>query len=146
MTPKSGKEGSAVPPADPKPAYEADQADPGLMAKIKAMERQLQAGKYGETPVKPLKPDDGGGDEGNGGDGSGGDPADDKKKTWIEIELVDGQKDPVPGEKYRITLPDGETVAEGTLDEKGVARVDGIDPGTCQITFPDLDKDAWKPL
>jgi hypothetical protein len=46
--------------------------------------------------------------------------------------------------KYRITLPDGETVAEGTLDDKGFARVDGIEPGTCKITFPDLDKDAWE--
>jgi len=22
--------------------------------------------------------------------------------------------------------------------------VEGIDPGTCKITFPELDKDAWE--
>ena len=68
-----------------------------------------------------------------------------KKKSWIEIELLDQDNKPVPGEKYRITLTDGTTLAEGTLDEKGFARVDNIDPGTCKVTFPELDKDAWKP-
>jgi type VI secretion system secreted protein VgrG len=67
------------------------------------------------------------------------------KKSWIEIVLVDDDDKPVPGEAYRITLPDGTTLAEGTLDENGFARVDGIDPGTCQVTFPDLDKDSWEP-
>jgi type VI secretion system secreted protein VgrG len=67
------------------------------------------------------------------------------KKHWIEIELVDEDGNPVPGEPYRITLPDGSTVADGTLNEKGWARVDHIDPGTCQVTFPNLDKDAWEP-
>ncbi|NTV37814.1 MAG: hypothetical protein HGA82_01245, partial [Anaerolineales bacterium] len=62
---------------------------------------------------------------------------------WIEIELVDEANQPVPGEKYEITMPD-QTVKEGTLDEKGWARVDGIkDPGQCKITFPNLDKEAW---
>jgi type VI secretion system secreted protein VgrG len=65
------------------------------------------------------------------------------KKSWIEIELVDEDGKPVPGEAYKVTLPDGETVATGTLDEKGFARIEGIDPGTCKITFPNLDKDSW---
>jgi type VI secretion system secreted protein VgrG len=69
----------------------------------------------------------------------------DEEKSWIEIELVDEEGEPVPGERYRITLPDGETVATGTTDQNGMARVSGIDPGTCKITFPDLDKDAWEP-
>ena len=51
----------------------------------------------------------------------------------------------MPGEPYRVTLPDGTMVAEGTLNDKGFARVDGIDPGTCKVTFPKLHKDAWKP-
>ena len=34
----------------------------------------------------------------------------------------------------------------GTLDNNGFARVDGIDPGTCKITFPELDKDAWEKI
>jgi hypothetical protein len=42
-------------------------------------------------------------------------------------------------------LPDGQTLAEGTLDEKGFARVEGVDPGSCKVTFPNLDKSAWSP-
>lgn len=67
------------------------------------------------------------------------------QKTWIKIELVDMRGKPVPDEKYRITLPDG-TVQEGTLDGKGQAAVYDIDPGTCKVTFPDLDKEAWEPV
>ena len=130
-SPKSGSAGSAVPPADPSAAFDADNASPGLVDQVKAAQLQTKTGKYGAAQVKPYKPPQ-------------SDEEKAKKKTWIEIELVDMRKNPLPGEAYRITLPDGETVAEGTLDEKGVARVDGIEPGTCKITFPDLDKDAWE--
>ena len=129
-SPKDGQAGSAVAPTAPKAPHEADKADPGEMSKLKAEQRQQQKGKYGSTPVKSHKP-----------------PQNDeekKKKSWIEIELVDEDDKPVPSEKYRIILPDGETVAEGTLDDKGFARVDGIEAGTCKITFPDLDQEAWE--
>ena len=70
-----------------------------------------------------------------------GDP---KKKSWVEVSLVDEAGQPVAYERYRVTAPDG-TVREGYLNAKGLGRVDGIDPGTCKITFPNLDKDAWEP-
>ena len=66
------------------------------------------------------------------------------KRTWIEIELVGEDNQPRPGLRYRILLPDGSS-SEGTLDDSGVARVDGIDSGNCVVSFPDLDKDAWEP-
>ncbi len=69
-----------------------------------------------------------------------GDPA--KKKSWVEIELVDQQGKPAAYERYRVVPPGGEPI-EGFLDEKGFARVDGIDPGTCQVSFPDLDGAGW---
>jgi type VI secretion system secreted protein VgrG len=125
--PASGQAGSAVAPAAVTQAEEADKADPGEMAEIKAEQLQKKAGKYGSVKVKPFK------------------PPEEEEKSWIEIELVDEEDTPVPGEYYEITLPDGETVASGTLDDKGFARVDGIDPGTCKITFPELDKEAWEP-
>jgi hypothetical protein len=62
--------------------------------------------------------------------------------TWIEIVLVGEDDKPIPGERYRIELPDGST-REGRLDGRGLARVDGVDPGTCEVTFPGLDQDAW---
>jgi type VI secretion system secreted protein VgrG len=72
-------------------------------------------------------------------------PENKTKKHYIEIKLVDNAGKPVPGEPYKVTLPDGTTVADGTLDDKGHARVDNIDPGSCKVTFPNLDKDAWEP-
>lgn len=64
------------------------------------------------------------------------------KKHWIEISLVDEDGNPVPGRAYKIKLPNG-TVQTGKLDSRGLARVEGIDPGTCQVSFPDLDKTMW---
>jgi hypothetical protein len=130
-SPKSGSAGSAVSPADPKAAQDADKADPGEVEKVKATQEQTQSGKYGSEQIQPYKPPQTPEEK-------------QKKKSWIEIELVDEDNKPVPGEAYRITLPDGQTVAEGTLDEKGFARLDGIDSGSCKITFPELDKDAWE--
>ena len=63
--------------------------------------------------------------------------------TWIEIVLLDSDDQPVAGEKYRITLPDG-SVAEGTTDNDGKAKVEQIKPGTCQVTFPGLPGQAWE--
>lgn len=67
-----------------------------------------------------------------------------KKPDWIELELIDENGKPAVGVAYRVTLPDG-SVSEGTLDEKGAARVENIDPGQCKITFPDFHKEAWEP-
>ena len=69
-------------------------------------------------------------------------PEEEPKKTWIEIRLIGENDEPIPDEPYRIELPDG-TVVDGVLDSNGKARRTGLDPGTCKVTFPDLDQDAW---
>jgi type VI secretion system secreted protein VgrG len=130
-SPQSGRPGSAVSPTDPQEAKEADKADPGEVDQIKAEDRKTQSGKYGSEKVKPYKAPETKEEKA-------------KTKSWIGIKLVNEEKKPVAGEKYKVTLSDGETVAEGTLDEKGCARVEGIEPGNCQITFPEYDKKAWK--
>ncbi|MCP4647082.1 MAG: hypothetical protein GY852_05000 [bacterium] len=66
------------------------------------------------------------------------------EKSWIEIELLGEDDKPITGEKYVVTLPDGKTVASGTTGSKGTAKVPGIDPGKCKVTFPNLDKEAWE--
>jgi type VI secretion system secreted protein VgrG len=66
-----------------------------------------------------------------------------EKTSWIEIELVDEAGQPMAGEAYTVIVPDG-SEKSGSLDEKGFARVDHIDPGACKVTFPNLDKDAWE--
>lgn len=64
-------------------------------------------------------------------------------EAWVAIELIDNHGRPVPYERYRIKLPDG-TTREGTLDRDGLARIDGIDAGLCEVTFPDLDGRSWR--
>ncbi|MBI4717088.1 MAG: type VI secretion system tip protein VgrG [Planctomycetes bacterium] len=63
---------------------------------------------------------------------------------WIGIRLWDDNGQPLSGERYRVVLADGTTVASGTLNAKGEAYIQGIDPGSCQVTFPDLDALTWE--
>lgn len=132
MGKKSGKAGSPVLPAAPDTTEDADIADSGKMAEVKAEQVKKEQGKYGTEPEKPHKAPQ-----------NEEDTEDEEKKSWIEIEMVGEDDKPIPGEKYKIALPD-DTVAQGTLDEKGFARIEGIaEPGTCKVTFPDIDKEAW---
>jgi hypothetical protein len=66
-----------------------------------------------------------------------------KEKTWVEIVLVDMEGKPVPGVRYRVKLPGGE-VKEGALNSYGQAGFYELDPGSCQVTFPELDTEAWE--
>jgi hypothetical protein len=63
--------------------------------------------------------------------------------TFVELSIVDQNDQPLGGQRYRVTTPDGE-IHEGTLDNRGKLRIDGIRPGTCQVGFPDLDADDWR--
>ena len=65
------------------------------------------------------------------------------KTHWIEIALVDKEGTPVAGQAYQVTVPGGAVIG-GSLNDKGRARIDGIDAGNCKVTFPTLDKDCWK--
>jgi outer membrane protein OmpA-like peptidoglycan-associated protein len=67
----------------------------------------------------------------------------DHADSFIKLVLVDEQGLPVPGARYVVTAIDGST-REGTLDEQGTARVDGVPEGHVDITFPDLDAAAWE--
>jgi hypothetical protein len=65
--------------------------------------------------------------------------------SWIEIELVDDQENPVGGIRYRAVLPDG-SVRQGSLDSRGRARLEEINPGECEISFPEVDGREWEPV
>jgi hypothetical protein len=69
-------------------------------------------------------------------------PAD--EKTWIEVQLLDEKGKPVPNAKYQLELSDGST-RTGNLDPQGGARIDDIDPGDCQVSFPEIDANEWQP-
>ncbi|MBT2744824.1 MULTISPECIES: type VI secretion system tip protein TssI/VgrG [unclassified Lysobacter] len=123
--PASGSAASLVPPLAVTAATAAANAKPG---------QKPEASPLGDK--RPGKPPD----------RSNYDPDSDENKDkthWIEVELVDESGRPVAGERVQITLPDG-SISGGTTDEKGLLKVANIDPGDCQIGFPDLDKDAWE--
>ncbi|MBX3382424.1 MAG: hypothetical protein KF864_02840 [Phycisphaeraceae bacterium] len=124
---KSGTPVPIVAPAEPAEAHDADTADPGEVSELKLQQRKEKKGKYGKEEVKPFKAEE----------------TDDKEKTWIEILLKDPETgEPIPGEAYAVKMPDG-SLKEGTLDGKGFARVDDVDPGNCEVTFPKLDESRW---
>jgi len=62
----------------------------------------------------------------------------------VAIELVSSAGQPMSGQTYRLTTPDGKA-REGKLDGQGRARVDGVTAGQCEISFPDLDGKGWSP-
>lgn len=131
MKAKGGKSVNAVAPTSPVEAFEADEANPGKVAEVKAKQIEKKEGKYGSTVAPPFKPLEQQTEEEK-----------EENTSWIEIELLDEEDNPVPGEKYEVELPDGK-IAKGTLDGEGFARIDGIKPGACKVCFPEYDKDAW---
>jgi hypothetical protein len=66
-----------------------------------------------------------------------------EEKSWIEIELVDENGEPYSGD-VELTLADGRKV-RASSNAKGLLRLDGIAPGNCQVTLPDLDASSWAP-
>jgi type VI secretion system secreted protein VgrG len=134
MKVKSGSAVTAVQPTKPVETFAADDAKPAQVAKAKAKQIETKTGKYGSTKAKAFKPSD-----------TKNESKIDEKKDWIEIELVGEDDSPISGEKYQVTLPDG-TVASGTLDGDGFARIEGFDSGDCKVSFPELDKAAWEIL
>lgn len=71
-------------------------------------------------------------------------PASTEPEHWIEIELLDDDGKPVANERWFVELPDG-SQKSGRTDGQGRARVDGVDPGTAKVSFPDLDKKLYQP-
>jgi len=127
--PHEGDPAQPVAPTQPSAPEEADEAQHGRTTDPTGHERKKHKGRHDRRRIVPFIPND---DE------------DDPTKTFVAIELVDEHDQPVPGERYEIELPDGR-IASGTLDGHGRARVAGIDPGDCVITFPDLDRAVWEP-
>ncbi len=117
-------------PERPKEAQEPDQADPGKMAEIKAEEAKIKKLEPGSTRLEPS------------------DESEQETKQedshWVGIRLKDDEGNPIPNEPFRIKLPDG-TIVEGTLDSEGKAEIHGIPAGQCQVCFPQIDKDLWRP-
>jgi hypothetical protein len=70
-------------------------------------------------------------------------PPEEELKTWVGIELVDDRDKPVANQRYRVKVPGG-TFHEGTTDAKGQAKITNLNPGGCEISFPDIHAKEWK--
>jgi hypothetical protein len=64
--------------------------------------------------------------------------------AWVGIELVDQTGAPMAGAAYRI-LQDNAEVATGALNEEGRAKLPGLDPGPCEVSFPEFHTAEWLP-
>jgi predicted RNA-binding protein with TRAM domain len=148
MKAKGGSAVSAVEPTKPEGTFAADDAKPGNVVKVKAKQIETKTGKYGATKAKAYKPGNSSGPESKSAASLNQkiDVANDdkthEKTDWIEIELVAEDDNPIAGEKYEVTVPDG-SVASGTLDGDGFARIEGFETGQCKVSFPYLDTAAW---
>jgi phage baseplate assembly protein gpV len=61
---------------------------------------------------------------------------------WLAIELVDQDDKPVAMIRYKVVGPDG-VEHTGLTDPDGRARIEGLSPGDCTVTFPDLHVGEW---
>jgi hypothetical protein len=132
-----------IPAALPRPALAILLAKgEAPQAKLAKIENWAAAGKpTGAAPLAPLP------SAAPGGTGSAQVQACPfAAQHWIEIEMLDEEDAPVPWLAYVVVLPDS-TRASGYLDGDGYARIRGLAlAGTCQISFPEIDKDAWSAI
>jgi len=71
-------------------------------------------------------------------------PAPGVAKTWIEVVLVDeDSRAPMPDELVRLVTPSGE-VHERRTDARGSLRLEHLDPGSCDVCFPQFDGGEWR--
>ncbi len=125
-SPKSGTACSAELPESPLNADDAAVADPGQQTSMK----ETQAGQ--------------GANQQQAGQGANGQQAgagqekkeENTKPHWLGIELKDDEGNPIPGEEYKVKLPDG-TIKSGRLDDLGKAMVENVpEGGTAEVFFP----------
>jgi type VI secretion system secreted protein VgrG len=111
-----GTEVNVCTPTKPEEAAEADNDKPGRKMQLEKQSFERKKNKTKEDP---------------------------KKKSWVIVGLDDEEGKPVTGEPFQ--LWQGDTlISSGTLNNKGRRKVNGIDPGSYDLTFPKLDKDAWE--
>lgn len=62
--------------------------------------------------------------------------------TFVALEMKDEDGEPMAYARYVVLLPDG-SKREGRLNANGYARIDGVNPGQCKVSFPDYDESSW---
>lgn len=128
MNAKSGKAGKLESPTAPTAPTEADSADPGEVEQVKARQRETEAASASSTTVA------------GGAGASSAEPT--GPLTWVGVEVVDDEGNPVPDTEYRIKLPDG-SIQTGRTDAAGRAKIDGVTQGSVQIALPEIHGEEW---
>jgi len=141
MKPAKGTKVTLVTPPKPTEVKESVTAAAGTLEQVAGEVQTAQAGSFSSTTISSSSSSSGSAAAAPAAEKHQPDKA---KKGWIEIVLKDEEGTPQGGARYKITLPDG-TIADGTLDDKGKARVDGFESGQCKVAFPDLDEKVWAP-
>lgn len=60
------------------------------------------------------------------------------EEDWIDVLLVDASGRAVPGEHFTVRLSSGNTIEDRSLDSRGIARLDGLEPqaaSACTVSF-----------
>jgi len=125
-SPKSGSAGSAVSPADAEQAAEAIKDVMGSMSIAEATAKARPSNEVPAVKVEPFKPPT-------------KEEIQEKKLTWIEIELLDSHGKTVAGENYLIELTDGK-VSRGIFDTDHRMRSDKKQQEYVQVRRPCLKK------
>jgi hypothetical protein len=61
---------------------------------------------------------------------------------WVELELVGTDGNPMANEPFVVEDSDGK-LHHGFLDGAGFARVMGVAPGECRVSFPERQEQHW---
>jgi len=130
MDKKDGTTCTAKMPSSPTDPLEADTPEPGDATKTKARGRSIPKSKLGTSQIGDME------EEKN--------EEEQEPTHWIEIHLKDPNGNPVPDEEYRVKLPD-DSIVSGRLDDEGKARIEGVQPGQCEVNFPQIHGDEWNP-
>lgn len=109
-SPKSGSAGSAVSPADLVKVFESIKDVTGSKSIAEATAEARPTNEVPAVKVEPFKPPT-------------KEEIQEKKLTWIEIELLDSHGKTVAGENYLIELTDGK-VSRGIFDTDHRMRSD----------------------
>ncbi|RLU00046.1 MAG: type VI secretion system tip protein VgrG, partial [Ketobacter sp.] len=60
------------------------------------------------------------------------------ENSWVSIKLETDAGEPLANSKYVVTDKNGKEYT-GTTDAQGIARIQGMPPGDCQVSFPESD-------
>ena len=64
--------------------------------------------------------------------------------AWVEVAVTSAEGAPLPYQKVAVTDASGVTRIAFS-DGAGIARIEGMTPGSCRVTLPDLDQSSWEP-